>query len=53
MSLYREALGEDKAVLFLGGVRRSVVGGAVNGAEEPGLVEVQLLQLLRVPSESG
>lgn len=51
---YRQTLGKVKAVLFLGGSCRCGVDAAdgvgltVDGAEESGLVEAQLLELLRV-----
>lgn len=48
ISSYRQTLGEIEAVLFEGGS-----GAAVNGAEESGLVEAKLLQLLRVLCQSG
>lgn len=49
---HRQTLGEIEAVLFLG---RGVVsvGLTVDGAEKSGLVEAQLLQLLRVLRERG
>lgn len=57
---YRQTLGKVKAVLFLGGsgwcgvvAAAGGVGVTVDGAEESGLVEAQLLQLLWVLCKCG
>lgn len=49
--LYREALREIELLKRLRGLLRG--GATVDGAEEPGLVQAQLLELLRVLGESG